>query len=109
MKLKYIFASIVATLALVGCQKEADHYLDAIKVSSSYVALSTGVGANTSITVSATDSWYVAIDEATAKWLTVSPTMGGAGEAPLLSLPPQAKAVPPRYLSSAVNRPSTSM
>jgi len=83
MKLKYIFASIVATLALVGCQKEADHYLDAIKVSSSYVALSTGVGANTSITVSATDSWYVAIDEATAKWLTVSPTMGGAGESTL--------------------------
>ena len=80
MKLKYIFASIVATLALVGCQKEADHYLDAIKVSSSYVALSTGVGANTSITVSATDSWYVSVDEKTASWLTVSPTMGGAGE-----------------------------
>jgi len=80
MKLKYIFASIVATLAIVGCQKEADHYLDEIKVSSSYVALSTGVGANTSITVTATDSWYVAIDEATAKWLTVSPTMGGAGD-----------------------------
>ena len=83
MKLKYIFASIVAALTLVGCQKEADHYLDEIKVSSSYVALSTGVGANTSITVSATDSWYVAIDEATAKWLTVSPTMGGAGESTL--------------------------
>ena len=80
MKLKYIFASIVATLAIVGCQKEADHYLNEIKVSSSYVALSTGVGANTSITVTATDSWYVAIDEATAKWLTVSPTMGGAGD-----------------------------
>lgn len=80
MKLKYIFASIVAALTLVGCQKEADHYLDEIKVSSSYVALSTGVGANTSITVTATDSWYVAVDEKTAKWLTVSPTMGGAGE-----------------------------
>lgn len=80
MKLKYIFASIVAALTLVGCQKEADHYLDEIKVSSSYVALSTGVGANTSITVTATDSWYVSVDEKTAKWLTVSPTMGGAGE-----------------------------
>ena len=80
MKLKYIFASIVATLALVSCEKEADHYLDTIKVSSSYVSLSTGVGANTSITVSATDSWYVAVDEKTASWLTVSPTMGGAGD-----------------------------
>ena len=67
MKLKYIFASIVAALTLVGCQKEADHYLDEIKVSSSYVALSTGVGANTSITVTATDSWYVSVDEKTAK------------------------------------------
>ena len=81
MKLKYIFASIVATLALaVSCQKEADHYLNEIKVSQSYVSLSTGVGANTSITVTATDSWYIAVDENTAKWLTVSPTMGGAGE-----------------------------
>ena len=80
MKLKYIFASIVATLALVSCEKEADHYLKEVQVSSSYVSLSTGVGANTSITVNATDSWYIAVDEKTAEWLTVSPTMGGAGE-----------------------------
>ena len=80
MKLKYIFASIVATLALVSCEKEADHYLKEVKVSTSYVSLSTGVGANTSITVNATDSWYIAVDEKTSEWLTVSPTMGGAGE-----------------------------
>ena len=80
MKLKYIFASIVATLALVSCEKEADHYLKEVQVSSSYVSLSTGVGANTSITVNATDSWYISVDEKTAEWLTVSPTMGGAGE-----------------------------
>ena len=83
MKLKYIFASIVAALALVSCEKEADHYLDSIKVSSSYVSLNTGVGANTPITVTATDSWYVSVDEDAAKWLTVSPTMGGAGETTL--------------------------
>ena len=43
MKLKYIFASIVATLALaVSCTKEADqHYLKEIKVSTSYVSLAT--------------------------------------------------------------------
>ena len=80
MKLKYIFASIVATLALaVSCQKEADHYLQEVQVSSSYVALSTGVGANTSITVTATESWSIAVPN-TADWLTVSPTSGGAGE-----------------------------
>ena len=33
MKLKYIFASLVAVLAVaVSCEKEADHYLDEIKV-----------------------------------------------------------------------------
>ena len=38
MKLKYMFASIVATLALaVSCEKEAAHYLNEIKVSSSYI------------------------------------------------------------------------
>ena len=78
MKLKYIFASIVATLALaVSCQKEADHYLNEIKVSASYVSLSTGVGANNSITVTATDSWTITNK---AEWLTISPTSGGAGE-----------------------------
>ena len=80
MKLKYIFASIVATLALVSCEKEADHYLKEVKVSTSYVSLSTGVGANTSITVTATDSWSISMDEKTAEWLTVSPATGGAGE-----------------------------
>lgn len=80
MKLKYIFASIVATLALISCEKEADHYLNEVKVSSSYVALSTGVGSNTSITVSATDSWSIAVPDNVADWLTVSPTQGSAGE-----------------------------
>ena len=67
MKLKYIFASIVAALALVSCEKEADHYLNEVKVSTSYVSLNTGVGANTSITVTATDSWNLAVPESAAK------------------------------------------
>ena len=81
MKLKYIFASIVATLAVaVSCEKEADHYLSEIQVYKSYVSLGTTAAVNSAdITVTATESWYVAIDENTAKWLTVSPTMGGAG------------------------------
>ncbi len=80
MKLKYIFASIVATLALaVSCEKEADHYLNEIKVSASYVPLSTGVGANNSITVTATDAWSITVPKE-ANWLTVSPTSGNAGE-----------------------------
>lgn len=81
MKLKYIFASIVATLALaVSCQKEADHYLDEIKVSSSYVSLSTGLGASTSITVTATDNWSIALTGKKNEWLHISPTTGGPGE-----------------------------
>ncbi len=81
MKLKYIFASIVATLALaVSCEKEADHYLDEIKVSSSYVSLSTGLGASTSITVTATDNWSIALTGKQNEWLHISPTTGGPGE-----------------------------
>lgn len=82
MKLKYIFASIVATLALaVSCEKEADHYLDGIKVSNSYVSLTTTDATNTAtITVTATDSWSISMDEDAAKWLTVSPLSGNAGE-----------------------------
>ncbi len=81
MKLKYIFASIVATLALaVSCEKEADHYLDEVKLSTSYVSLSTGVGANTSITLTATNNWNIVMSDDVAKWLTVSPLSGSAGE-----------------------------
>ena len=83
MKHKVIFASIVATLALaVGCTKEADqHYLKEIKVSTSYVSLATTEATNSStITVTATDSWTISVPEDAAKWLTVTPTSGSAGE-----------------------------
>ena len=82
MKLKYIFASIVATLALaVSCQKEADHYLSQIKLSSSYVSLGTTGENNTAqITLTATAGWTAEISEDVAKWLSVSPASGSAGE-----------------------------
>ena len=78
MKLKYIFASIVATLALaVSCEKEADHYLDVLKLSTSYVALPTAGGA-VDVTYVSTDA--VAIGD-TPDWLNVSFATGtGTGE-----------------------------
>ena len=78
MKAKYIFASLVAALGLlVGCEKEVAHFLDEVKVTSSYVSVPLGGGANT-IKVDATGAWSLAIN-GTADWLTVSPTSGSAG------------------------------
>ena len=92
MKLKYIFASIAATLALaVSCTKEADqHYLNEIKVSTSYVSLPVD-GGTASLTITATDSWAFAkaVNIGTEKapvmaelptWLTASTLSGTAGE-----------------------------
>ena len=92
MKLKYIFASIAATLALaVSCTKEADqHYLNEIKVSTSYVSLPVD-GGTASLTITATDSWAFAkaVNIGTEKapvmaelptWLTASTLSGAAGE-----------------------------
>ena len=88
MKLKYIFASIVATLALaVSCDKEADLALKEVQVSTSYVSLTT-TGANNTATVSvtATDAWTITNP---AEWLTVSPMSGSAGTTTLtFSAPP---------------------
>ncbi|MBR1569512.1 MAG: DNA-binding protein [Bacteroidales bacterium] len=80
MKLKYIFASLLATLAVAaGCEKEADHSLSEIQVSSSYVSLSTGNETNSaSITMTTTGSWSIDTSDL-PQWLTVSPTSGSAG------------------------------
>ena len=81
MKLKYIFASLVAALALaVSCEKEADHYLDEIKVDKSYVGFAQG-GGSASISLTATDSWTVSVPEKAAGWLSVNPSSGSAGNA----------------------------
>ena len=79
MKAKYIFASLVAALAvLAGCQKEETaHYLDEVQVSSSYVSVPLAGGSSTPITVTATSSWTIS---GVPSWLTVSPVSGSAGE-----------------------------
>lgn len=91
MKLKYIIATVLAGAALfTACQKEADHYLNEIKVSTSYVALPVA-GGNASVTITATESWSFAkvINIGTAKepvmaelpaWLSASTLSGGSGE-----------------------------
>lgn len=76
MKLKYIFASIVATLALaVGCQKEAGHYLKEIQVSSSYLGFP-AEGGSVDVTVTATQDWSI---NAIPEWITATPANGSAG------------------------------
>ena len=79
MKAKYIFASLVAALAvLAGCQKEETaHYLDEVQVSSSYVSVPLAGGSSTPITVTATSSWTIS---GVPSWLTVSPVSGSAGQ-----------------------------
>ena len=77
MKAKYIFASLIAALAvLAGCQKEVTtHYLDEVSVSSSYVSIPLD-GGSTPIGVLANGSWTIS---GMPSWLTVSPTSGSAG------------------------------
>lgn len=90
MKLKYIFASLVATLALaVGCQKEADHYLNEIKVDKSYVGIGQQGGSQT-ISMTTTGSWNIAVPEKAASWLTVSPSSGSAGTVNITISAPEA-------------------
>jgi len=77
MKTRYIILSALATLALAaGCQKEEDHYLDEIKVSSSYISIPEAGGSAT-FDVTSTGSWSMSSDF--PEWLTVSPTSGSAG------------------------------
>ena len=75
MKLKYFIPSLVAVVAAIftGCSKDNDPtYLDAIKVSQSYVALSTN-GGSTSIDIQAKGSWTVS---GAPEWRSVSPASG---------------------------------
>ena len=76
MKIKNIIAALFAVLAItVGCAIEGDHYLDEVKVSSSYVAIPIS-GGSTSITVDATSSWSI---PTVPEWLNVTPASGSAG------------------------------
>lgn len=81
MKLKYIFASLVAVLALaVSCEKEADHFLDEIKVDKSYVGFAQS-GGSTTVSLTTTGNWTATVPDKAAGWLSVSPSSGGAGNA----------------------------
>lgn len=77
MKIKNIILSLVAILGIAAAcnQIEPDHYLDEVKVSSSYVAINMSGGSAT-ITVDATSSWTIT---GAPDWLAVNPASGGAG------------------------------
>ena len=77
MKLRYLFVSLLAVLGLaVACETEEDHYLDEVKVSSSYLAFP-AEGGSVTFSLSAEEAWSITD---TPEWLTVSPSSGGAGE-----------------------------
>ncbi len=78
MKTKYIIVSLIAALGLLmtGCVEEADHFLDEVKVSSSYVTFPAG-GGSVPVELNATGSWTVSN---LPEWVTVTPTSGGAGK-----------------------------
>ena len=81
MKLKYFFPSLIAAVAmLVSCSDDNDPtYLDALHVSSSYVAINVD-GGSTTIDLKAKGDW--AVDTVgLPKWLTIAPISGPAGEA----------------------------
>ena len=76
MKAKYIILSLIASLAvLVGCEQEGFHFLDGLKVDSSYVPVPLEGGSN-KIQVESAAGWTISDIPA---WLTVSPTSGAAG------------------------------
>ena len=79
MKLRYFIPSLMAVVAAVftGCTDDNDPtYYSEIRVSQSYVSLSTS-GGSTSINIEATGSWSVS---GAPDWLTVSPASGtGSG------------------------------
>lgn len=80
MKLKNIFTALLAGLTLfTACDKNEDLYLSEVRVSSSYVAIPIE-GGNQEITITANDSWSINLSDKDAKWLTVSPVSGEAGD-----------------------------
>ncbi len=77
MKLKNIFTTLLATVALAtGCQESLERHLAEVQVSSSYVSIP-AKGGSTTITVTATDAWTIS---GIPEWLTVNPDKGEAGK-----------------------------
>ena len=89
MKTKYIIVSLIAALGLLmtGCVEEADHFLDEVKVSSSYVTFPAG-GGSVPVELNATGSWTVTN---LPEWVTVSPATGGAGQVTVTFTAPAAE------------------
>ncbi len=73
MKLRYIFTVLTAALAFLftGCQQE-EHFLDEVKVSSSYVAIPVE-GGDVEITVTAADAWTIT---GIPEWFSVNGVSG---------------------------------
>ena len=76
MKLRYIFASLVALLGMAtACEQEYDLTLSEIKVSTSYVSFPAD-GGSVKVNVEAQDAWAF---DAAPDWITISPASGAAG------------------------------
>ena len=79
MKLRYIIASLLAGAALFsGCEKEVEHFLDEVKLNTSYVGFPKEGGTKT-IEMTTSDSWTLSMSEEMPTWLTVTPSSGSAG------------------------------
>jgi len=77
MKLRYLFASLVAAVTLfTSCNDEFEATtLDNTKVSTSYVAIPLG-GGSTTIQITTTEDYTIT---GAPDWLTITPTSGAAG------------------------------
>ena len=77
MKIKYFLLPLIAVFAfLTSCVEEADHFLDEVKVSSSYIAFPAG-GGSVPMELNATGAWTISD---LPDWVTASPSNGGAGQ-----------------------------
>ena len=77
MKLRYLFATLVAALTVfAGCEKEADHYLEEIQVSSSYLAFP-AEGGPVDLTITSIADWTV---KDLPEWISSSAMAGAAGQ-----------------------------
>ena len=61
MKTRYIILSLTAALFLTSCVAESDHYLDSLKLSSSFVTIPVEGGDKT-ITIDAQTDWTFDFD-----------------------------------------------
>ena len=91
MKLKYIIPSLMSVIAmLVGCtEKFEPSYLDGLRVSTSYVAISPE-GSATDVFVTSAANWEI---QNVPEWLTVTPKSGNAGSSTVTISAPAAAGI----------------